>query len=349
MKRKLWYFCLLSLLSVFLFAGCGNKEEENNPNYDSGNYLSGICYAVINVDEYGPIYLKLDADAAPATVTNFVNLVNEGFYDGLTFHRIINGFMMQGGDPKGNGSGGSAYTIPGEFALNGKENPISHVRGTISMARTEDYNSASSQFFIVHEDSTSLDGSYAAFGQVVGGMDVVDAICTTAVVSDGNGTVPAENQPVITSILMVNEADISFDLTESTGNTITDSEEPDLPAPKAIINIVKVDTLEGFETEDNWVVDENGNYYILSSSEDLLSLGLYETDLSTGITYDDNQPLAYSSDIGANAFVSVQITVPETDLPSQLLIAEEHNGALGKYLFGYDANNDTVYLIPIIE
>lgn len=134
-----------------------NESEENNM------YSTGKHHAEIVVKNYGTIALELDSDVAPITVENFANLVNEGFYNGLTFHRIISGFMIQGGDPLGNGTGGSSKTIKGEFASNGVKNSISHVRGTISMARSSMPNSASSQFFIVHQDSTFLDGKYAAF------------------------------------------------------------------------------------------------------------------------------------------------------------------------------------------
>ena len=157
----------------------------------------------IDVQDYGTISLELDADTAPISVTNFINLANEGFYDGLTFHRIISGFMIQGGDPNGNGTGGSEKTIKGEFSANGVENDISHVRGVISMARANDPDSGSSQFFIVHEDSTFLDGQYAAFGHVTDGMDVVDAICEAVPVQDKNGTVAAADQPVITAVTVV--------------------------------------------------------------------------------------------------------------------------------------------------
>ena len=150
--------------------------------------------------DYGTIKVELDADVAPITVDNFLNLAKEGFYDGLTFHRIIDGFMIQGGDPKGNGTGGSDKTIKGEFSSNGVENSISHVRGTISMARSQAKDSASSQFFIVHEDSTYLDGEYAAFGTVTEGMEIVDKVCADAEPIDGNGTIPAGNQPVMTSV-----------------------------------------------------------------------------------------------------------------------------------------------------
>lgn len=165
--------------------------------------LTGKVQLEIVVKDYGTIALELDADTAPVTVTNFVKLAKEGFYDGLTFHRIMAGFMMQGGDPLGNGTGGSAENIVGEFAANGFENSISHTRGAISMARAQHPNSASSQFFIVHEDSVFLDGQYAAFGYVTEGMEVVDAICTDAQPVDNNGTIPADQQPVIESITVL--------------------------------------------------------------------------------------------------------------------------------------------------
>ncbi len=132
----------------------------------------------IDVKGFGSIKLELDKEAAPKTVENFESLVSKGFYDGLTFHRIIKGFMIQGGDPKGDGTGGCKPEIVGEFKSNGWDNPISHKRGVISMARTSDPNSASCQFFIVHEDSEFLDGDYAAFGHVVDGIEVVDAIAS---------------------------------------------------------------------------------------------------------------------------------------------------------------------------
>lgn len=132
----------------------------------------------IEVKGFGTIMVELDKEAAPKTVENFEKLVSEGFYDGLTFHRIIKGFMIQGGDPKGIGTGDSKVKIPGEFKSNGWDNPISHKRGVISMARAQNPNSASCQFFIVHEDSEFLDGDYAAFGHVTEGMDVVDAIAS---------------------------------------------------------------------------------------------------------------------------------------------------------------------------
>ena len=176
------------------------NREENKEEDDM--YSSGIHHATIEVKDYGTIKLELDADTAPITVSNFAKLVNEGFYDGLTFHRIISGFMIQGGDPLGDGTGGSDEEIKGEFELNGVKNDISHTRGVISMARAQDYDSASSQFFIVHEDSTFLDGQYAGFGRVTDGIDVVDKICENIQVEDDNGTVLKENQPVIEKIVM---------------------------------------------------------------------------------------------------------------------------------------------------
>ena len=168
----------------------------------SGEYASGTHHATIEVEGYGAIKLELDADVAPVTVANFAKLAGEGFYDGLSFHRIIEGFMVQGGDPNGNGTGGSDEKIVGEFSDNGHPNSISHVRGTISMARSQAYNSASSQFFIMQADTPSLDGQYAAFGHVTEGMDVVDAMCEAARPTDNNGTIAAADQPRIASVKM---------------------------------------------------------------------------------------------------------------------------------------------------
>ncbi len=156
--------------------------------------------AQIAIENYGTITVALDANIAPQTVANFESLANSGFYDGLTFHRIMEGFMMQGGDPLGNGGGGSDQNVVGEFAANGYENTLTHTRGAISMARATDYNSGSSQFFIVHEDSTFLDGDYAAFGYVTDGLDIVDTICESAEPTDDNGSIPPAAQPIISSV-----------------------------------------------------------------------------------------------------------------------------------------------------
>lgn len=167
-------------------------------------YATGVHHARIEVEGYGTIEVALNANVAPITVSNFCRLVQEGFYDGLTFHRVVPGFMIQGGDPNGDGTGGSGETIKGEFEANGVDNSIPHVRGTISMARAADYDSASSQFFIMQETNDSLDGQYAAFGSVTSGMEVVDAICEGVTIADeGSGLVTADTQPVITSITLV--------------------------------------------------------------------------------------------------------------------------------------------------
>lgn len=202
MKNKNMFFIvgiiviLILILVLNIFINKKNDEKENE------NLLTGKHYVEITIKNYGKIDLELDADVAPITVTNFINLVNDNFYDGLTFHRIIDGFMIQGGDPLGNGTGGSDKTIKGEFSDNGVNNSISHVRGVISMARSNSYDSASSQFFIVHEDSTFLDGKYAAFGKVTSGMDIVDKLAKVKV-EDDNGTVSKENQPIIESIKVI--------------------------------------------------------------------------------------------------------------------------------------------------
>lgn len=210
------------LMTGVLFMGCGSQSgskttqestsrsdtsssissssKESDSDIEDGEALTGKHHVEIAVKDYGTIKVELDADIAPITVTNFVNLAKGGFYDGLTFHRIIDGFMIQGGDPLGNGIGGADENIKGEFAQNGVENSISHVRGTISMARSQEYDSASSQFFIVQSDSTYLDGQYAGFGTVTEGMEIVDKICQDIPVQDNNGTVSPDDQPVIESI-----------------------------------------------------------------------------------------------------------------------------------------------------
>ena len=201
-------FIVCAVLVLFLILGANALVNKKSAEKEKANLLSGKHYVEMVVKNYGTIELELDADTAPITVTNFINLINEKFYDGLTFHRIIAGFMVQGGDPKGTGYGGSSQTIKGEFALNGVENNISHVRGVISMARSDSYNSASSQFFIMHEDNTGLDGQYAAFGKVISGIEVIDELVKVKV-EDDNGTVLADNQPVIESIRVIEKDEAS--------------------------------------------------------------------------------------------------------------------------------------------
>lgn len=200
-KSRLWLWlviaavCVAAVVTAVILLTGGKTDDPSTPAVSAGKH-----HVEIELRDYGTITVELDADAAPITVENFLKLANEGFYDGLTFHRIMAGFMMQGGDPTGTGMGGSEETIKGEFSANGVENPLSHTRGAISMARSQAYDSASSQFFICHADSTFLDGNYACFGYVTDGMDVVDAVCEAAEPTDNNGTIPADAQPVITAI-----------------------------------------------------------------------------------------------------------------------------------------------------
>lgn len=190
--------CVIALALVLLLTLGGEKKPA------AAAQDGELHHCEIVIEDYGTITVELDASAAPITVENFMKLANEGFYDGLTFHRIMEGFMMQGGDPNGNGSGGSGQTIKGEFSANGVENPLKHTRGAISMGRTSyDMDSASSQFFIVQQTSPHLDGQYACFGYVTDGMEIVDAICADAQPIDNNGTIPADEQPVITTIRVI--------------------------------------------------------------------------------------------------------------------------------------------------
>ena len=201
---------LMLMVSIAMLTACGGGSSEEPDDFsDIEQELAskekapgiGIHHAEIEVQDYGTIKLELDGDEAPLTVQNFMDLANAGFYDGLTFHRIMDGFMIQGGDPEGTGMGGSDKNVVGEFSSNGIENNISHKKGVISMARNGmDPNSASSQFFITVADSTFLDGDYAAFGHVTEGQEVADKIAADAEPTDDNGTIPSEAQPVITKI-----------------------------------------------------------------------------------------------------------------------------------------------------
>ena len=203
---------MLMMVMVLTMAGCGGNSSEEAPAEEPAETEQaeepaaepiGIHHAEIVIKDFGTVKVELDGDTAPITVQNFMDLANEGFYDGLTFHRIMEGFMIQGGDPNGDGTGGSEKTIKGEFSANGVNNDISHKKGVISMARAQDPDSASSQFFIVQEDSEFLDGQYAAFGHVTEGMEFVDIIAKEAKPVDDNGTIPKEEQPVIETIKII--------------------------------------------------------------------------------------------------------------------------------------------------
>ncbi len=185
--------CILATL-----CGC-----QTNTQYEKDIKLFGTHTAVMTIENYGEVTIELYGDIAPVTVANFVNLVNRGFYNGLTFHRAIEGYMLQGGDPQGDGTGNSTTKIYGEFESNGWENSLSHKRGVLSMARARNKNSASCQFFIMVGDETRLDGDYAAFGKVIEGIDVIDNIMKSVKNDDPNGMLSSDKQPVIERIEML--------------------------------------------------------------------------------------------------------------------------------------------------
>jgi peptidyl-prolyl cis-trans isomerase B (cyclophilin B) len=183
MKKFIILISLISIMTVFTTA-CGDKKAETSTNDKDSNHPS----VEILMKDGGKMVLTLYPEYAPETVANFIKLAKSGFYDGLKFHRIVAGFMIQGGDPDGNGGGGSDKTIKGEFSNNGfSKNTLSHKRGVISMARSSDYDSASSQFFIMHADNTGLDGDYASFGMITEGENTLDAIASTPVDFDPEG------------------------------------------------------------------------------------------------------------------------------------------------------------------
>lgn len=190
---------LLGIVLVLSFAGCSKDSDGADSAIKSDNPV-----ATVKVKDYGTIKVELYYDKAPNTVLNFISLANSGFYDGLIFHRIIENFMIQGGDPDGVGTGGPGYVIKGEFALNGVNNDVSHVRGVISMARSKAYDSAGSQFFICHADSPHLDAQYAAFGMVIEGMDVVDKI---AVVETDSSDKPVKDVVIESIVVETNGVD----------------------------------------------------------------------------------------------------------------------------------------------
>ncbi len=224
MNSKYYKVSAALMTAMLVLAGCSSSSSSQTSSVASSSAASsavsesttakqtksepgGTQYTVtMKMKDYDePIVFTMDEGIAPETVENFVDLASSGFYDGLTLHRIMEGFMIQGGDPRGDGSGGSSHQIEGEFESNGFDNSLKHVRGTVSMARANDPNSASSQFFIVQEDTPSLDGQYAAFGTVTSGMDVVDDIAAKAQPTDDNGSIAKDQQPVIESITVVEE------------------------------------------------------------------------------------------------------------------------------------------------
>ncbi|AGF58908.1 peptidyl-prolyl cis-trans isomerase B (cyclophilin B) [Clostridium saccharoperbutylacetonicum] len=207
-KRYLSLFFITILTSLFMLMGCGNnvsiaKEKSNTESKASETSEKSsieenknLPIATITVNGYGVIKAELYPEIAPNTVNNFIDLANKNFYNNLKFHRVIKNFMIQGGDPKGDGTGGPGYSIEGEFTSNGFANSLKHTKGVLSMARTSDPNSAGSQFFIMSGDAANLDGEYAAFGKVISGLDVVDKIQN---VSTNSADAPKEDV-VITSI-----------------------------------------------------------------------------------------------------------------------------------------------------
>ncbi len=202
--RQLAAFCVTVLLAGIVVFQCKNQKKDSaKKEFSTLRSVSGRHHVRIKVKNYGMISVELYADEAPITVTNFISLVKRGFYNGLTFHRVIDGFMIQGGDPNHNGTGGSEQRIRGEFPSNGINNQLLHKRGAISMARSQNADSASSQFFLVQQDSSHLDGDYAVFGYVTDGMEVVDRICKETKIQDNDGTVAREDQPVIEEITMI--------------------------------------------------------------------------------------------------------------------------------------------------
>ena len=322
-KKKMMKIGLTSIVSIILVvamifgivaivknAGTEDPDDSGNETSDDTDDITWLTevedpthYAIIDIADYGKITVALDGNSAPATVENFVALAEEGFYDGLTFHRIMEGFMMQGGDPDADGTGGhkdedgNEINIMGEFYYNGYDNYLSHVRGAISMARASDYDSASSQFFIVHEDSTdSLDMLYAAFGYVIDGIDVVDAVCEAAEPSDDNGTILAEDQPVITSITIYTPEEYEQLLADST----VDGEEVVIDAKIAEVTAIN----EGVLSLTYYGLTEIGAEYEIFDLKDV--------DLTNYEATEEMAEYTISSDTVIYTVVDGELTVIES-------------------------------------
>lgn len=206
-KKYLSLFLMTILMGSLLLTGCGNAKtntektgeatpKTENNNTDSTKENNNLPIATIDIEGYGTMEVELYPEIAPNTVNNFISLANKGFYNNLKFHRIIKGFMIQGGDPKGTGMGGPGYSIEGEFTSNGFANSLKHTKGVISMARTQDPNSAGSQFFIMSGDASNLDGEYAAFGKTISGLEVLDKIESV----ETNSSDAPKKDVIITSI-----------------------------------------------------------------------------------------------------------------------------------------------------
>ena len=215
MKRKYIFVLCLPLLFLGLAAGCGNDATperaapaDKAPSPISPNLTEGAIQATIMIEDFGPIIIELYPDIAPQSVRNFVYLARQNYYDGLTFHRIMEGFMIQGGCPDNSGTGNPGYSIKGEFSENGFENNLQHIRGTLSQARPGNFDGAGSQFFITQANRHDLDGKYAAFGRVIEGMDIVDAIAANTPVLDNNGGTNPADRPIIKWISIDSDVDL---------------------------------------------------------------------------------------------------------------------------------------------
>ena len=247
MKLKIFTLILaLLMLALPCLVSCADEEagDDTEPTHKATHT------AKIEIDGYGIIELELYGEEAPITVQNFVSLAESGFYEGLTFHRIIDGFMMQGGGYDESGEERRTYSITGEFSNNGINNSIRHTRGVISMARSNSMNSASSQFFIMHDVADWLDGSYAAFGKVTSGMDIVDRICTEAEPIDSNGSIPVSQRPTIKSVTVVDLYPVTYTAThtasiEIRGYGVIELELYGNEAPLTVANFEKLAN-EGF-------------------------------------------------------------------------------------------------------
>ena len=350
MKKFVLFFLCLTL-SLALFAP-GRAEEKE-----------GI-YVRITVRDYGDIYAELYPEYAPVTVDNFLKLIGENFYDGLTFHRIISGFMIQGGDPLGNGTGGSSEKIKGEFSSNGVDNPLRHERGVLSMARSSHPDSASSQFFIMHQEAEHLDGSYAAFGKVLTGLDIVDRICQETPVQDNNGTVLKEDQPVMEGIRRVDWAEVAeaIRMEEENGLSGTLYRDPMSPVSFQVPEGWSRTSHSGSRTVFSPEADgEKGLLYLRQNNWDGMPTAYKQQLAAQGITRQDMNTQAFDKEtltgiVGADPELFQEEThsgvlfyaaeIPD-DAGTSTCFIGVHDGYI--YLFVWDGAREDALFLDVAE
>ncbi len=290
-----------------VFSGCGSSDTDTKVEKE---YKTGLHYVEMDISGYDPVFIELDANAAPITVTHFMDLVESGFYNGKYFYRFIKDFVLQGGDLNEN----DVPTVEGEFLFNGYPNTLSHTRGAISMARTNDYNSADCQFFFVLQDQKGLDGYYAAFGYVIAGMSTIDSICET-LISDSDGAITNDFLPTIETLKVVDAA------------TAYEAKNAETVYPDPVVVLTARECSEYIfnnYTKEHYVFDEDGDYYVFEASEPLLSFRAYPFDMEKA--FYDEDAVIFNIEYDKGDLIGIKLKVSDSNLPKYVIVLDEHNG-----------------------